>query len=74
MGKQISLLVIFSLGLLACRGEAPLSQLSDYELAERHKECIKRKPTAPGAVMACENIRRECDRRHRDLGNYICVN
>jgi len=74
MGKQITLTFIFSLGLLACRGDTPINQLSDYELAQKHKECIKRKPTAPGAAMACENIRRECDRRHKRLGNYICAN
>lgn len=73
MRTIIVFLMLFS-GLGACRGERPLDRLSDYELAEKHQECRARKPTAPGPMLACENIRRECDRRHEALGNYICAN
>jgi hypothetical protein len=68
------LLVIFSVGLVACKGDTPLNSLSDYDLAQKNKECVARKPMAPGAVVACENIRGECERRHKALGNYICAN
>ncbi len=64
---------LLCLGLLACRGDTGLQRMSDYELAQKHKECVKRKPTAPGAMLACDNIRRECERRHKSLGNYICA-
>ncbi|MFT5084653.1 MAG: hypothetical protein ACI9Y1_002708, partial [Lentisphaeria bacterium] len=28
-------------------------------------------PTSPGRVTACENIRKECERRRKD-GNFAC--
>jgi hypothetical protein len=58
--------------LSGCQKEQALPHLSDYELAEKHQECVARKPTAPGAILACENIHRECQRRHQELGNYLC--
>lgn len=72
MRPILTLLIILS-GLFACSGDTPLNRLSDFDLAEKNKECFTRKPTAPGAMLACENIRRECDRRHKELGNYICA-
>ncbi len=58
--------------LFACDGNSAVRQLSDYELAQRQAECIDRKPTAPGRAQACENVQRECERRKKDLGLYIC--
>lgn len=61
--------LIVALG--GCSGSS-LENLSDNALAEQYGECLDKKPTSPGRVQACENMRRECDRRRTELGKYIC--
>ena len=58
--------------LVACEGDTRLKSLRDFELAERYATCLDRAPTAPGQMQACENIRRECERRREELGTYVC--
>lgn len=70
MAKWI--LVVLSVGLVACGNDSSIRQLTDYELAERYGHCLDRKPTAPGKAQACENMRRECERRREELGSFIC--
>ncbi|WP_086929471.1 hypothetical protein [Agarilytica rhodophyticola] len=60
------LLILFSLG---CDGG--LKGLSNQELAGKQDECIQRNPTSPGKVTACENIKKECNRRRKE-GNFAC--
>ncbi len=60
------------IGLVACGNESALKTMGDFELAERQAECIDREPTAPGRVQACKNINKECERRKKDLGLYVC--
>ncbi len=57
--------------LTGCSG-SQMDRLSDEVLAQKYGECLDRQPTSPGGVQACENLRRECDRRRTDLGKYIC--
>lgn len=64
--------VISALLLMACEGDTTLTRMSDYDLAERYGFCLDREPTAPGKAQACENLRRECERRKKELGSYIC--
>ena len=68
--------IFFWLGLTACiancGGDSGLRSLRDFELAERHANCLDRQPTAPGSVQACKNIEKECKRRREDLGLYVC--
>lgn len=70
MAKWI--LVIFSVGLVACGNDSAMKKLNDFELAERYGLCLDRKPTAPGKAQACENLRRECERRKEELGSFVC--
>ncbi len=73
MRKSLSLFATIAvIFLVGCQQDQPLQNLSDYELVDRHQECVARKPTAPGNILACENIQRECTRRHQELGNYLC--
>lgn len=58
--------------LAGCGGDSRLKSLRDFELAERYATCLDRQPTAPGQVQACENIKRECERRREELGTFVC--
>jgi len=51
--------------------EGGLRSLSNQELTAKRDECVQRNPTSPGKVTACENIRKECERRRKD-GNFSC--
>ena len=66
---RLALFTSMLLVLIACGGA--LSGLENAELAAKRDECIRQNPTAPGRVTACENIRKECERRRKD-GNYAC--
>jgi hypothetical protein len=69
----VSLSLVMALLLAACDGRgSKIRQLSDHDLAERYGYCLDRKPTAPGKAQACENLRRECERRKEEIGSYIC--
>jgi len=57
--------------LCACEGNSKMKQMSNAELASKRDECLRINPSAPGKVTACENIRKECERR-RSQGNYSC--
>jgi len=48
-----------------------MQKMSNQELQSRHEECVQGNPSAPGKVTACENVRKECERRRKD-GNYSC--
>ena len=68
--------LVFSLTLLtsafflqACEGK--MQKMSNQELVEKRAECVRSNPTSPGRVTACENIRKECERRRKE-GNYAC--
>ena len=55
--------------LTACEGK--MQAMSNQELTAKRDECIRGNPTSPGRVTACENIRKECERRNKE-GNYAC--
>lgn len=55
----------------ACDGNSKMRQMSNGELASKRDECLRTNPSSPGKVTACENIRKECERR-RSEGNYAC--
>ncbi|SMF24739.1 hypothetical protein SAMN02745866_01622 [Alteromonadaceae bacterium Bs31] len=63
-------ILILSLALLlACEGK--MQKMSNQELAAKNDECVQKNPTSPGKVTACENIRKECERRRKE-GNFAC--
>jgi len=70
--NTIGVAALFLVGLSACDGNAKFAKLSDYELAEAHGKCLDKKPTAPGAKIICENYTKECERRKKDLGTFVC--
>ncbi len=55
--------------LLGCEGG--MRGMSNQELAAKNDECVTGNPTSPGKVTACENIRKECERRRKE-GNFAC--
>lgn len=67
--KLFSVSVLILLGLSACEGG--MKGMSNQELAAKRDECVQRNPTSPGKVTACENIRKECERRRKE-GNFAC--
>ena len=58
-----------TLFLSACEGK--MQSMPNQELVAKRDECVRKNPTAPGRVTACENIRKECERRNKE-GNYAC--
>lgn len=68
---SLPLLLLSALLLLACE-PSRIERMSDYELGERYGNCLDNKPTAPGVATACENLRRECERRKQELGSFVC--
>jgi len=64
--------VVALAALLSGCGGSKLEGLPDEELAEKYGQCLDKQPTAPGRVQACENMRRECERRRTELGKYVC--
>jgi hypothetical protein len=69
--KRALLFIATVLLLAACEGNSKMRQMNNTELASKRDECLRIDPTSPGKVTACENIRKECERR-RSEGNYAC--
>lgn len=69
--KRAILLIAALVLLTACEGNSKMRQMSNAELAGKRDECLRTNPSSPGKVTACENIRKECERR-RSEGNYAC--
>jgi hypothetical protein len=69
--KRAITLIATVLLLGACEGNSKMRQMANAELAGKRDECLRLNPTSPGKVTACENIRKECERRRKD-GNYAC--
>lgn len=67
--KSVLLVAISLCGLVACEGG--MKGMSNQELAGKRDACLQNNPTSPGKVTACENIRKECERRRKE-GNFAC--
>lgn len=70
MIKHFLIVLVGCVALCACDG-GKMQKMSNQELAAKNEECVQGNPTSPGKVTACENIRKECERR-RGEGNYTC--
>ena len=68
--KTVFLMAVFALALVAC-GKGGMKGMTNAELAAKNDECVQGNPTSPGKVTACENVRKECERRRKE-GNYAC--
>lgn len=71
-GLLLASLLVLLPALQGCDGNEKFAKLSDYELAEEHGKCLDKKPTAPGAKIICDNYAKECDRRKKALGTFVC--
>lgn len=69
--KLTTATLVALLGLLLVACEGGLRSVSNSELEAKSDECTARAPTNPGKVTACENIRKECERR-RSEGIFAC--
>ncbi len=67
--KLILMVTLMLFGLSACDGG--MKGMPNQELVAKRDECVQRSPTSPGKVTACENIRKECERRRKG-GNFAC--
>ena len=72
--RPLSGLLLLSVAALlsACDGGSKMQQIPDFELSEKYAYCLDKKPTSPGKATACENLRRECEKRREQLGSYVC--
>lgn len=66
------LTVLSAVGLGGCGGDSKIQGMSDYDLSERYSHCLDHEPTAPGQGQICENLRRECESRRKELGRFVC--
>ena len=64
--------VVALVAALSGCGGSKMEGMSDDELAAKYGQCLDKQPTAPGHVQACENMRRECERRRTELAKYVC--
>ena len=64
----LTLLLFFVTG---CEGNNKLAQLTDAELIRKSAPCNEQ-DLSPGMAAACGNLLRECERRNKELGSYIC--
>lgn len=46
--------------------------ISDEELVKRVNECHMEDNKTPGMAVSCGNYLKECKRRGKKTGNYIC--
>lgn len=71
MKSAMALLFALATICLVSGCEGKMAKMSNQELAEKRDECVRSNPTSPGKVTACENIRKECEKRRKN-GVYAC--
>mgnify|MGYP005723644493 CR=1 FL=1 len=64
-------LLIGSILLISC-GDSKFADLPASDLQDRYYECENSSTMSPGAAITCDNIRRECKRRAKDMGRKVC--
>lgn len=69
--KPAFLALVSLLLVAACEGNSKMRSMSNNELTGKRDNCLRHDPSAPGQATACENIRKECERRRQE-GNYAC--
>ena len=63
-------LSLLTIGLLSGCG-SKLADVSDNELADQMHACRTDQDPSPGRAIACDNYKRECDRRRKE-GRFVC--
>lgn len=65
------ILTLTALCLTAC-SDSSFDHFSSAELQDRYTECTTSTSLQPARAAACENIRRECERRKKEKNRTIC--
>ncbi len=60
-------LVLFTVGC-----EKEIEKVSNVKLREKWQECEYTRNPAPAMGFACENYRKECERRRKELKRNVC--
>ncbi|MEJ2419976.1 MAG: hypothetical protein P8Y45_24285 [Exilibacterium sp.] len=55
-----------------CGKSSKIRSMPDAELAQKYAQCLDNAPTAPGKATACENLRKECERRREEQTSFVC--
>ncbi|NJN51300.1 MAG: hypothetical protein HC809_05490 [Gammaproteobacteria bacterium] len=66
---KLVVLPILALCISACGSK--LEALGDEELQDKAYGCSREHNPSPGAAIACDNYRKECQRR-REQGRFVC--
>ncbi len=66
-------LTVLSLFIGATTGcDRAIEKVSDQELLAKYSECQSTDNPSAAMGFACENYKRECERRRKETGRYIC--
>ena len=57
---------------LILRANFEWETITDDELRAKYSECYDMNEPGAAMILACENYKRECDRRAKELNRYIC--
>ncbi len=66
---KFTLLLLVSTALIGC--EKGLD-ISNAELVKKSADCMADENKTPGMAVVCGNYQKECARRGKATGNYIC--
>ncbi len=61
--------LVLMFGLSGCEQSM---NISDKALIGHIEECLSNDNLTPGMAVACGNYQKECQRRGKKTGNYIC--
>jgi hypothetical protein len=64
------LLLLAILFISAC--ESKWEAMNEDELVEKASRCLNMNDPAPAMIQVCKNYKRECERRFKETGRYIC--
>lgn len=67
---QLALLAFLIAVSAGC--DRKIEKMSNQELQGKSTECQNAENPSAAMGFACENYKRECDRRRKEMGRYIC--
>lgn len=72
VGRAIFAAALALLVAVSLQGCVKGMDISDEELVQKMSECFNDDNKTPGMAVACGNYQKECKRRGKATGNYIC--
>lgn len=67
---RLSILSLFISVTTGC--DRAIEKVSDQELMGKYSECQNAENPSAAMGFACENYKKECERRRKETGRYIC--